>query len=102
MTTRTATGRELKDPRDSAAWRRLRDQVIREEPTCRLAFPSICTGLSETADHIEPFTAAPHLAMERSNHRGTCHACNRARSSTPDAALNLTPSKRPPALSIFD
>jgi hypothetical protein len=40
------------DARNSRAWRKLRDQVVDEEPVCRLAFEGICTGASTTADHV--------------------------------------------------
>lgn len=71
------------------AWRKLRDQVVAEEPTCRLAFPDLCTGTSQTADHILTRHERPDLAMTRSNLRGACHPCNNARSNTPDSALRL-------------
>lgn len=87
------------DPRHTRAWRRLRDQVVREEPTCRLRFPGICTTVSKTADHIIPVAERPELALVRSNCRGTCVPCNKARSSVPDEALIL--GGESPALSIF-
>lgn len=72
---------------------------MREEPICWLAFPGICTKISQTADHVVPVKQRPDLAMVRSNHRGVCHACNRARSHTPVEALRLDgPSA---ALEIF-
>ena len=73
------------DPRQTRAWRKLRDQVIREEPDCRLRYPDVCTGLSQTADHKLTVHARPDLAMERSNLRGACHACNRRRGRKADA-----------------
>lgn len=86
------------DPRATRAWRKLRDQVVREEPLCWLRFDGTCTGRSQTADHVIPFQQRPDLVMVRSNHRGACHACNRARGHTPVSALNL---ERGDALSIF-
>src|SRR5690349_11441791 len=67
------------------AWRNLRDQVVAEEPLCQLRL-SVCTGLSETADHIVTVHDRPDLAMERANLRGSCHACNRKRNKYPIAA----------------
>ena len=75
-------GREQIDPRQTRAWTRLRDQVVREEPTCWLQLP-VCTGLSQTADHLAPVSERPELALVRSNLRGICHRCNMARKAKP-------------------
>ena len=94
-------GVEQIDPRHTRAWRRLRDQVVSEEPTCQLRFTGICTVVSTTADHIVPVTAAPELALERSNCRGACGPCNDARRNLPDAALRLGDDQERPALNVF-
>lgn len=89
------------DPRQTRAWARLRDQVVREEPTCRLRFAGICMVVSTTADHIIPVSERPELALVRSNCRGACEPCNTARRTVPDA--NLKPGGgTSEALSIFD
>lgn len=56
---------------------------------CWLQFPSICTRVSTTADHIIPKSVRPDLAMVRTNLRGACLACNKARNTTPIEALSL-------------
>lgn len=100
------------DPRDSYAWRQLRDQVVVEEPSCWLQLPG-CTGASQTADHVIPVSVRPDLAMERSNHRGACHACNKLRRNLPVEALVIGSAERAttstssttspaPALGLFD
>ncbi len=38
------------------AWRRLRAEVIKAEPSCWLRLPG-CTHISTTADHIIPVSA---------------------------------------------
>jgi 5-methylcytosine-specific restriction endonuclease McrA len=86
------------DPRHTRAWRKLRDQVIAEEPLCWLAFPHICTRVSTTGDHIEPVTQRPDLALTRSNIRGACQPCNTARRNTPASMLRLD---TPNALGFF-
>lgn len=91
-------GREWSDPRDSRAWRNLRDQVVREEPLCRLRIAGVCLTKSTTADHIIPVAERPDLAMERSNHQGACQPCNEARGNLPMAALA---SPGPPAALAF-
>lgn len=88
------------DPRHTRAWRRLRDQVVREEPTCRLRFPRICTVTSTTADHIVTVSDRPDLALVRSNLRGACQPCNNARRNMPDEAI-VTGGRVASALSIF-
>jgi hypothetical protein len=47
------------DFRRTRAWRKLRDQVVEEEPDCRLAYPDVCTGASETAAHARGETPGP-------------------------------------------
>lgn len=76
----------MADPRHTRAWRKLRDRVVREEPTCRLQHPGVCTYWSQTADHIIPVSVRPDLAMDRGNLRGACQACNWDRGATPDQA----------------
>lgn len=66
----------------SRAWGKLKNQVVAEEPFCRLRLPC-CTILSETADHIHPKSARRDLAMVRANLRGACKACNSARGNRP-------------------
>lgn len=53
-------------------WRRLRAQVLREEPVCRYC------GLrpSTVVDHVLALSKYPHLAQVRSNLVGSCKPCN--------------------------
>lgn len=95
-------GRRVLDPRQTRAWRTLRDLVVREEPVCQLAFAEICTTLSTTADHIEPVAVRPELALVRANLRGACGPCNEARGHLPDSALRLgRDDVERPALDVF-
>ena len=75
------------------AWRKLRDQVVREEPLCRLRL-DVCTGYSQTADHILTVKSRPDLAMVRSNLQGACHRCNWKRNSKPLSALERSSPRR--------
>ncbi len=61
--------------RKGRPWRRLRAQVLLEEPWCTIRGPR-CTGISTTADHLLPLSRFPHLAHTRSNLRGSCLRCN--------------------------
>jgi 5-methylcytosine-specific restriction endonuclease McrA len=63
--------------RSGRPWRRLREQVLREEPYCAIRGPR-CRLYSTTVDHIVPLSVAPELAHVRSNLRGACGACNYA------------------------
>lgn len=99
-------GREQIDPRQTRAWRKLRDQVVAQEPSCRLAFPGICTRVSTTAAHIEPVAGPngrPDLALVRSNVVGSCDPCNKASGTLPRASMVLGGDRdqERPALAIF-
>lgn len=76
------------DPIGTRAWRKLRDQVVREEPICTLQLDEGCNWFSQTADHIVNRADAPHLAMERSNLRGSCFHCNSVRGGRDRHARN--------------
>lgn len=89
------------DPTKSRAWRKLRDQVVAEEPACWLGFEGICTRVSTTADHVIPKHDRPDLAMVRGNLRGACLPCNRARGRTPVDRLTWTTPDAPRALGVF-
>lgn len=91
----------MADPRSTRAWRKLRDQVVAEEPECRLRLEGICTGASTTADHIKHVKTHPQLAMARANLRGSCGPCNRARSAKSDDQLAVGTATRARALDIF-
>lgn len=60
------------DGRRGRPWRRLREQVLREEPLCYL-----CRRRPSTVvDHRVPLSVAPNLAHVRSNLAGACAPCN--------------------------
>lgn len=94
-------GRDWPDPRNTRAWRTLRDQVVAEEPTCQLRVVGVCTIVSTTADHIVPVIHRPDLAMDRANLRGACRPCNEARRNLPDGTLVTDRDSPPPALELF-
>lgn len=62
----------------SGRWKKLRAQVIGEEPLCRLMLTG-CTGKSDTADHILPVAYRPDLKYMRANLQGACQSCNMLR-----------------------
>lgn len=81
----------------TTAWRKLRAQVIAEEPLCWLRLPG-CTRISTTADHVIPVSVRPDLEYVRANLRGACAHCNYSRGKKPAGALIV----RTDALSYFD
>lgn len=89
----------------SRAWRRLRDQVVREEPFCRLRYPG-CTIRSVTGDHIIPVKYRPDLKLVRANVRGACQHCNQLRGDgSPTRRRNIQRKQqvviRPRAMEFF-
>ena len=78
------------------AWRKLRAQVLNEEPMCRIKL-SGCTGVAKVVDHILPVRTHPHLEYERANLQGACASCNMAK-----GAGYVPPAPRPQALRFFD
>lgn len=68
-------------PGGTRRWAKLAKQVAAEEPVCWLRFPC-CTIASQTGDHYWPVKYRPDLEMARSNLRGSCNYCNRARGAT--------------------
>lgn len=57
------------------AWRRLRRQVLLEEPICHWCRKAPST----TADHLIEYDRAPDRALDRTNLVGACRACNSRR-----------------------
>jgi 5-methylcytosine-specific restriction endonuclease McrA len=99
----TINGRDQIDPRHTRAWRKLRDQVVEQEPTCQLRFRGICTSTSTTAAHVKPVTTHPELALERTNLVGACTACNEASGTLPRESLvtGTADDVDRPALAVF-
>lgn len=60
----------------TAKWKKLRKQVIREQPICKF-----CPRPSSHVDHIQDLATHPHLAYTRSNLRGLCMPCHNKRTS---------------------
>lgn len=59
-----------------ADWRKTREAVIREQPICAFhGVSKVCTGLSETVDHIQPLSAGGER-LGRANLRGLCNECH--------------------------
>lgn len=90
----------------SYRWQKLRLQVIKEEPLCRLRL-SCCTRWSTTADHIIPVSHRPDLKYMRGNLRGSCQPCNLRRKNRPlsevraEDRLLRKPAVSPPAALEF-
>lgn len=61
------------DRADGTRWRKLRAQVLAEEPVCYIAG---CGRLSAQVDHVIPLKMRPDLAHVRANLRGICASHN--------------------------
>lgn len=62
------------DSRGGRVWARLVSYVVRRDPRCYLQYEGICTGKSETADHIIP--KAMGGVDTPAGTAGACRACN--------------------------
>ena len=80
------------------AWRKLRAQVLAEEPLCRIRIDGTCTTISTQADHIIPIALRPDLAMVRANIQGACAPCNRYKGSS---GITAESSRHAEALAFF-
>jgi 5-methylcytosine-specific restriction protein A len=67
----------------TAAWRSLRDDVLAEEPVCKICrkAPSACVDHKRTVDE------APELALVRSNLQGACLPCHSAKTARLDGGF---------------
>ena len=79
--------------RRGRVWRRLRAQVLRQEPTCYWCGrrPSTCV------DHLLPLSQRPDLAHVRSNLVGACMPCNASKGdrARPGKAAPKPPPRQP-------
>ena len=73
-------------------WRRIREQVLSEEPTCR-----VCGEPSTVVDHIVPLYRSGRT--ERSNLQGLCKRCHDAKTSEEiwEPRHRFAEMRRPPA-----
>jgi 5-methylcytosine-specific restriction endonuclease McrA len=62
----------------SAAWRKLRAEVLRDYPLCEKCREDGIYVPAVDVDHIKPRKKRPDLALERSNLRGLCKSCHNA------------------------
>jgi 5-methylcytosine-specific restriction enzyme A len=66
----------VKDRRYSAAWQKLRRQVLAYAGgVCQIQGPR-CTGAATTVDHIVPVSQWPEGSWEPENLRAACRRCN--------------------------
>lgn len=69
-----------------AVWKRLRLQVLAEEPLCRFCLSEGRVTPAAHVDHIETVRARPELRLVRSNLRALCAPCHNARSGRKDGS----------------
>lgn len=76
--------RALDQRRGSAAkrgynedWKRLRLQVLADEPLCRFCLEAGRVEAATEVDHIVPIALRPDLRLSRPNLRALCQTCHR-------------------------
>lgn len=65
------------------AHERMRDQVLREEPLCRICASENRVAATEIADHIKP--KAEGGTDDRDNYQGLCRPCHAAKTTRESA-----------------
>lgn len=98
MTSRFRNGHKSADPRDTGAWRTLRNQVYAEETHCRLCGMWVDQALpkwhpmSRTVDHIRAIARGGEGIPDRSGVRLAHRRCNsrRGHRTTPPTKRTLT------------
>ena len=66
-------------------------RILARDPDCGLAYPGICTGASEEADHVIPHSIAVQLGWELDeidhpdNGQGVCRACHQRKTARESA-----------------
>jgi len=73
--------------RKGRPWRRLREQVLAEEPVCRWCG----VRASTVVDHLLPLSRYPEMAHSRANLAGSCTWCNGSKGN------RAAPTSRRPA-----
>ena len=69
-------GRYGKQLYSSTAWRKMREEVLDENPLCVFCQDKGMTVAADEVDHIVPLSDAPYRALDRSNLRGLCRPCH--------------------------
>lgn len=73
-------------------WPHIRRTILQRDPTCKLAYPELCTTTSTQVDHIDD--DANH---QPTNLRGVCKPCHDKRSERQRLdALGVGPGRRRP------
>ncbi|SDC25967.1 HNH endonuclease [Mycolicibacterium neoaurum] len=66
-------------------WKKLAPKILdRDGHQCQIQYPNICTGYADTVDKIIPAVQRPDLALDPTNLRAACRACNEHKGRTTD------------------
>ena len=68
-----------------ASWRKIRDQVLAEEPCCRICAAKGMTTASEEVDHVMPKSKGGTDA--RANLQGVCNECHKLKTAREDSSV---------------
>ena len=66
----------------TSRWRKLREQVLRDEPLCHYCEAKGIHTLATTVDHVVPVARGGDF-WERENLCGACLSCNSSKADTP-------------------
>jgi 5-methylcytosine-specific restriction protein A len=76
-------------------WRRVRDDVLRDEPCCRLCAPAV--SLAVEVDHVKPL-AQGGARLDRLNLQPLCNNCHIAKTSSENAGRRRERITRTPTV----
>lgn len=66
-------------------WRQLVPVILeRDHHRCQIQYPGRCTGTATVVDKIIPASHRPDLALNQTNLRAACRACNDHKARTTD------------------
>jgi 5-methylcytosine-specific restriction endonuclease McrA len=87
----------------STAWRRLRAEVLAEEPLCPDCLAEGRVEPATEVHHLRERKAAPELALTRDNLQALCHQCHNRRRTPPGGVCRrgLEPSRRRVSARVF-
>ena len=60
----------------SSAWKRVREEILNDDPRCVLCLEEGRTVAAAEVDHIVPLRDAPDKAFDRGNLRPLCRSCH--------------------------
>lgn len=82
--------------RHSTRWRRVRERVLAEEPTCRVCREQGLDASAVEVDHIVGLAVRPDLAFVRTNLQPLCTRCHRRKEANVRTGGRVPKGMKPP------